>query len=59
MAITNIGKRFVARAAEIARDYQDSLEQGHVADFAEYRYFVGYLAAIKQMIRIFEEVEKE
>lgn len=59
MAITNIGKRFVARAQEAAQDYQQGLEQGHVADFAEYRYFVGYLTGIKHMIRIFEEMEKE
>ena len=59
MALTHQGRLLRGRAAELIRKYEGDLGAGAAKDFAEYRYQVGYITGIKEIMMILDELERD
>lgn len=57
MAITNLGRRVKERAEKMVQQLAFDIAGGGAKDFAEYRYHVGYVAGIRDLVAILEELE--
>ena len=59
MATSHIGRLLRQRVEEERQTSMDSLARGEAKDFETYRYLIGRLTGMKQVMQFLDEIERE